>query len=78
MLNVKLKYLRTIIEEISRLEKLTDQMSRVRNQSKKQDYYEDLKWCREEKRKLIKEELLEKIPLSKEEMQMAKIIIIKE
>lgn len=78
MLNVKLKYLRTIIEEISRLEKLTDQMSRVRNQSKKQDYYEDLKWCREEKRKLIKEELLEKYLYQKKKCRWQKIIIIKE
>lgn len=73
MLNVKLNYLRLLNEEIARLENLREQMAKSRDYEKKQEYYADLKWCRDEKSRLLCEGLLDKLPLSSEERVMARI-----
>lgn len=72
MLNVKLNYLRLLNEEINRLEALTEQMAKCRDHEKKREYYADLKWCRAERSRLRCERLLDKLPLSSEEREMAR------
>lgn len=74
MLNVKLNYLRLLNEEINRLEGIREQMAKSRDPEKKKEYRDDLAWCREEKARLRREELLQKVivPLSEEEMVMAR------
>lgn len=81
MLNVKLNYLRLLNEEIARLENLREQMAKSRDYEKKQEYYADLKWCRDEKSRLLAAKsdvpdgldvLLDEVGLSEEEKIMAK------
>lgn len=77
MLNVKLNYLRLLNEEINRLEALREQMAKSRDDEKKKEYYVSLKWCRDEKSRLLCEGLLDKLPLSSEERVMARIYYYK-
>ena len=48
MLNVKMKYLRNLVEEIYRLESIQEQMAKSRDSEKKKDYYKNLEWCRKD------------------------------
>lgn len=71
MLNVELKNLRALKEEVCRLEGIGGQMEKCRDFEKKKEYCKDLEWCRKERRRLISENPLKEVPLSKREMVMA-------
>lgn len=52
MLNVKMQYLCSLNQEILRLEKIKAQMQKNRDYKKRDEFYKDLNWCKEERKKL--------------------------
>lgn len=72
MVYVKLKTLRTLNEEIQRLEKMRIQIARSRSEEKKKRFGDNLKQCKAEKHQLISECLVESLRLTDEEKEMAK------
>ena len=71
MLNVKLQYLCSLNQEILRLEKIKAQMQKNRDYEKRDEFYKDLNWCKEERKKIIKENPLKDVELTEEEKVMA-------
>lgn len=71
MKNAKLQYLCALNKEIFRLEKIEAQMQKSRDCEKRKDFQRDLEWCKEEKIRLIKENLLEDLELTNKEKVMA-------
>lgn len=71
MLNYKLHQIRFIVKEVARLEGLINQMSKSRDYEKKKKFNADLKFCREQKVKLMEEKLLDDLYISDEEKIMA-------
>lgn len=71
MLYYKLNQIRNIVKEIERLEGLQNQIEKSRNSNYKEKFYENLRWCKEELRGLLQEDLLEGLDLSTEEKKMA-------
>lgn len=74
MLNYKLNQLKNLAGEIERLERLRNQIEKSRNEEYKRDYYENLKSCKDEYRRLSQEDLLEGLDLSEEEKRMAYLV----
>lgn len=71
MLNYKLNQIRTIVKEVERLEKMYKQISKSRDEKKKNEFYENLKLCRQEKIRVTTESLLDDLFLSEGEKKMA-------
>lgn len=71
MLNVKMQYLCSLNQEILRLEKIKAQMQKNRDYKKRDEFYKDLNWCKEERKKIIKENPLKDVELTEEEKVMA-------
>lgn len=71
MLNYKLNQIRTIVKEVERLEKMYKQISKSRDDKKRNEFYENLKLCRQEKIRLTTERLLDELLLSEGEKEMA-------
>ena len=55
MLNVKLQYLCSLNQEIFRLENIKAQMQKNKDYEKRDAFRKDLNWCKEEREKIIKE-----------------------
>lgn len=72
MLKVKLEKLHSLNVEICRLEKIGKQVEKSQDFAKKKACRENLAQCRKERNLLRSEELLDKVPLSKEEKVMAR------
>lgn len=72
MLKVKLEKLHSLNAEICRLEKIGKQVEKSQDFAKKKACRENLAQCRKERNLLRSEELLDKVPLSKEEKVMAR------
>lgn len=74
MLLFRLNQVKILAGEIERLEGLRNQIEKSRNEEYKRDYYENLKSCKDEYRRLSRENLLEGLDLSEEEKRMAYLV----
>lgn len=70
MLNYKLNQIKILAKEIERLEGLRNQIEKSPNANYKKEYYENLKWCKNEFSRLSSEDLLDNLELSDEEKRM--------
>ena len=77
MLYYKLNQVKNLAGEIERLEGLRNQVEKSRDEEYKRGYYENLKFCKNEYRRLSQEDLLEGLDLSEEEKRMAYLVYYK-